>query len=362
MKHLLFVVGYELFINKNYMQYLYRIYEKKFQELSEIKFLNKNDKNLPFLLEKFSKEYNYITIFSEAQYYSICAKIIATLNDDSLVFKDEILAPTNSISVSGSFLTKINHCQINLLKIKTNEKPPELLGEFECDFKFFCLNDTDEDSAKLLLQTFTKTYDIIIQTSAILDNLILIKAISKNYGHFEAFFNSVRQLFKNKFIPYKNPIEFIVAKLLEKKLKISFAESCTAGLCSATLAGINGISEIFEGSLVVYSNRLKEKWLGVDSEILKDGGEYSKACVFFMLKGALKTTQADFVLAISGVAGEQDDKGIKAGKIFIGAMDKEGKFIEEEILLQGDRNFVRDQAVLKAFIMLLKLRPDVFAI
>ena len=55
------------------------------------------------------------------------------------------------------------------------------------------------------------------------------------------------------------------------------------------------------------------------SEDLVLQNEYSEKCVYFMLKGAFKTSACDFAIAISGVAGEEDDKGVKAGTIFIGA-------------------------------------------
>ena len=186
----------------------------------------------------------------------------------------------------------------------------------------------------------------------------MIKAVSTHFSTLESFIQAVDNLFGQKLILGKNPLEFIALRLIQRELKISFAESCTAGLCAAELAKIKGISAIFEGSVVTYSNRLKHEWLGISDLVLQN--EYSEKCVYFMLKGAFKTSACDFGIAISGVAGEEDDKGVKAGTIFIGAMYRDGSFLQETLHIKGERNFVRHQAVLASFMLMLKLKPQVF--
>lgn len=359
MRHLLLIIGSKLSLNKNYLEYISGHYEDKFGELSERICFDKSNKELPFLLESWINEYDYITIFTSNELYATSAKIIATLSKDNLVFQNDILVPSKTLNSSeNGFLVQISRCKINLLKVSIDERLPEMLVQPKTNFAFFCLRDIDEDSALILLETLAKSYKIEILSTSLLNNLVMIKAVSTHFSTLESFIQAVDNLFGQKLILGKNPLEFIALRLIQRELKISFAESCTAGLCAAELAKIKGISAIFEGSVVTYSNRLKHEWLGISDLVLQN--EYSEKCVYFMLKGAFKTSACDFAIAISGVAGEEDDKGVKAGTIFIGAMYRDGSFLQETLHIKGERNFVRHQAVLASFMLMLKLKPQVF--
>lgn len=360
MKHLIIVIGNELIINENYMRYIYEEYKKQFLELHEIKFINKPDKELPFLLQNFAQEYSYISIFCINEHYATIAKILATLSDDTLILENDTLVPSKSNNVKNSFLITIDDCSINLLNANIASKLPQILNKPELNYAHFCLLDIDEMSANLLLDTLTKSFEIQTNSSALLENLICIRASASQYGKLEGFLKGVFKLFNTKVFLGNDPIKFITKKLLEKNLKISFAESCTAGLCASKLAQFDGISSIFEGSLITYSNRLKNSWLGVSNDTLESISEYSDRCVYFMLKGVFKTANPDFALAISGVAGENNDKSTKAGTIYIGAMYKDGTFLQECIHIQGNRNYTREQACLAAFCLMLKLKPEIF--
>ena len=95
----------------------------------------------------------------------------------------------------------------------------------------------------------------------------------------------------------------ILVKLEEKKLKITTAESCTGGLIANLLTNEAGASACFEAGFVTYSNIIKTKLLGVKEESLTKYGAVSKTVVIEMAKGALKKSSADFVIAVSGIAG-----------------------------------------------------------
>ncbi|HEC1764737.1 TPA: CinA family protein [Campylobacter lari] len=360
MKHLIIIIGSEIIINENYMHYIQEEYKKQFLELHELKFINKPDKELPFLLEKLSKEYDYITIFSISEYYATIAKIIATLNDDILILENDTLVPSKALREKNSFLNSFEQCHINLLNINIEQKLPLILQNPELDYAYFCLLDIDETSANILLSTLTTSFEIQTSSSSLLDNLICIRASTSQYGKLEGFLKGVFKLFTGKVFLGNDPIKFIAKKLLEKNLKISFAESCTAGLCASKFAENSGISSVFEGSLITYSNRLKNSWLGVSNDTLESVGEYSDRCIYFMLKGIFKTTNCDFALALSGVAGEENDKNTKAGTIYIGAMYKDGTFLQECIHIQGNRNYTREQASLAAYCLMLRLKPEIF--
>ncbi|MBK1964015.1 CinA family protein [Campylobacter novaezeelandiae] len=360
MKHLLFILGDEILANSNFKNYIYRAYEKKFKEINEIKIQNKTDKDLPFLLEDLMQKYDFITIFSSFEYYPTVAKILATLNEDNLILDENTLVPSKSFYEKDSFMIEFPTCKINVLKIQTNHTIPNLIGDISLNFKHFCLFGIDNESAILLLETLTKSYEVKIKVTQLLEHINLVKVSSSQYGKLESFLKSVQNLFGQKFFLGKDPIEFISKKLLVKNMKISFAESCTGGLCAAKITQFSGISQIFEGSIVSYSNRLKHEWLGISEDILENNGTYSEKCIYFMLKGIFKTAKPDFALAISGIADKEDIKEHKAGTIYIGAMFKDGTYIQEILYLKGDREFIKEQAVLGAFCLMLKLKPEIF--
>ncbi|KAA6224649.1 CinA family protein [Campylobacter sp. LR185c] len=364
MNHLLFIIGDNIIMNEDYKAYILRVYKDKFKEVNSIRMQSSSDKELPFLLEKISLEYDYITIFVANEYYAVVAKILATLCEDVLVLKDETLVPDKAFYDKNSFVCDFKDCKINLIKTDTKAKLPKLLGELNLNFSYFSLLGIDEESALILLEPLAKSYEIDIKSTMLTDNLTLIKAFSLQYGKMDGFLASVQKLFDKKFFKGSDPIKFIVDRLLERKIKVSFVESCTGGLCASELTKIDGVSEIFEGSIITYSNRLKHEWVGVSNVVLEQDGEYSEKCIYYMLKGIFKTAKPDFALAISGVAGDENDnkngKDIKSGTIYIGAMFKNGTYIQEVLNLCGDREFKRRQAMLKAFYLMPKLRPELF--
>lgn len=95
----------------------------------------------------------------------------------------------------------------------------------------------------------------------------------------------------------------LIQQLKQQNLKMSFAESCTGGNLAAMITKISGASDVFEGSVVCYSNQVKIKVLGVDEKIISQYGAVSKECVEQMVKGAQKLMNTDVAVAISGIAG-----------------------------------------------------------
>jgi nicotinamide-nucleotide amidase len=102
--------------------------------------------------------------------------------------------------------------------------------------------------------------------------------------------------------------------------RIVCAESCTAGLVSATLAAIPGASKFLCGSAVVYRNATKTNWLSVPEEILDDParGDVCHETAVLMAEGALATTpEATVAVSITGHLGPQAPMGLD-GVAFIG--------------------------------------------
>lgn len=95
----------------------------------------------------------------------------------------------------------------------------------------------------------------------------------------------------------------LVAYLIENKLKIATAESCTGGLLASRLTDIPGVSEVFECGVVSYSNRIKSEILGVSEKSLEEYGAVSETVAKQMSKGVAKKTSANIGVGITGIAG-----------------------------------------------------------
>jgi len=95
----------------------------------------------------------------------------------------------------------------------------------------------------------------------------------------------------------------LVELLKNKSKKITLAESCTGGLIASQLTKVPGASQVFEAGFITYSNIMKTNLLGVSPDILNNHGAVSKQTVLAMAQGALNSTKADYVIAVSGVAG-----------------------------------------------------------
>ncbi len=143
----------------------------------------------------------------------------------------------------------------------------------------------------------------------------------------------------------KQLLQLIIDKLRDKKQTISFAESCTGGQIAAAITSIGGSSDVFNGSVVSYSNDIKHEWLGVSKEILTNHGAVSRECVEEMLKGIIKMAHANYGVAVSGIAGPNGGSEAKpVGTVFIGLINNDVTDIHH-CNFSGDRQSVQKQSV-----------------
>ena len=149
--------------------------------------------------------------------------------------------------------------------------------------------------------------------------------------------------------------EVLVALLLKKGLKVTFAESCTGGLLGATLTSVSGASSVFDGSIVSYANEIKNEKLGVENGVLKSVGAVSEECARQMALGAKKVFSADCAASITGIAGPLGGTPEKpVGTVFIAAAFGD-KVTVEHCIFSGSRAEVREQSVEKALDMLAEI-------
>ena len=112
-------------------------------------------------------------------------------------------------------------------------------------------------------------------------------------------------------------LEEIKKILIENKLSLSCAESCTGGLISSYLTDISGSSEYIFQNFVTYSNKAKTKYLGVDPDVLRKYGAVSSIVANQMAKGLLKDTDcAISTTGILGPLGGSEEKPV--GLVYIG--------------------------------------------
>ncbi len=144
----------------------------------------------------------------------------------------------------------------------------------------------------------------------------------------------------------------IVELLKKNQLSLATAESCTGGLIAKQITDIPGSSQVFIGSLVTYSNAMKEKWLAVNRETIDTYGAVSEETVIEMLAGLGAQTDADILVAISGIAGPTGGSVEKpVGTVYIGVAGKEFRIIER-YQFQGTRKAIRKQSADKAMEMI----------
>lgn len=137
---------------------------------------------------------------------------------------------------------------------------------------------------------------------------------------------------------------------------VALAESCTGGLVCAALTEIPGSSAVLDRGFVTYSNAAKQELLGVQSDIIDAFGAVSPATAWAMAQGAIKRSNADVAVAVSGIAGPDGGTEMKpvGTVVFALAIRGEDEVNAEQKLIEGaTRAEIRHEAALVALEMLL---------
>jgi nicotinamide-nucleotide amidase len=139
------------------------------------------------------------------------------------------------------------------------------------------------------------------------------------------------------------------AALMQRGEQLALAESCTGGGVAMAMTAIAGSSRWFERGFVTYSNASKQEMLGVSPSTIDLHGAVSQATVLEMAAGARRHSHADWALAISGIAGPDGGSADKpVGTVWLAWAGPHGFRRSEQHIFAGDRQAVREQAVLKA--------------
>ena len=147
----------------------------------------------------------------------------------------------------------------------------------------------------------------------------------------------------------KNLANKVVKKLIKKKLKVSFAESCTGGLLSSSITSISGSSKVFNLGLVTYSNKTKIDILKVPKKIINKYGAVSKECCLSMVKNLSKLSKANISVSITGIAGPNGETKLKpVGLVYIGIKKGNKVTIQEKKFGSKSRKIIQILTVKEA--------------
>ena len=153
-----------------------------------------------------------------------------------------------------------------------------------------------------------------------------------------------------------SPVQLLCGQILQHKLSLGTAESCTGGLLSQWITAEPGSSQFFMGAIVSYSNSIKQNLLRVSPQILEQHGAVSEACACAMAQGALQALDCDVALSITGIAGPSggtEDKPV--GTVFYAVARRDGKQLCERKHFFGQREEVRERSAHAACLLALKL-------
>jgi len=148
----------------------------------------------------------------------------------------------------------------------------------------------------------------------------------------------------------------IVRLLGKKRLKISFAESCTGGLLSSTITSISGSSKVFTIGLVAYSNQSKISALKVPKKTIRKHGAVSYETCLSMVKNLNKISKTNISVSITGIAGPKGGTKKKpVGLVFIGIKKGNKTLVKKHLFKNKNRSSIQKGSVNKALNLILSV-------
>lgn len=147
-------------------------------------------------------------------------------------------------------------------------------------------------------------------------------------------------------------VDRVVSGLRARGETVSFAESCTGGLLSSMVTSVAGVSDVFMGSVVAYSNDVKTSVLGVPERVLLSSGAVSAPCARAMARGVRGVIGTTWSVSITGIAGPGGGSVAKpVGTVFVGVV---GPGVERasSVHLSGGRQVIQQASADYALQML----------
>lgn len=212
------------------------------------------------------------------------------------------------------------------------------------------INLSAEDAIKLITPLL-KAQNI---TSKILDET----TVEFNGNDLENFINELEKALGDKILK-ENVFITLLNLLKDKNLSISFAESCTGGLCAYNLVRLDGASSVFAGSMITYSEEIKSSWLQIGQAIIAKYGVVSEETAKLMAYGILKNAKSNIAIATTGIAGPSGGTiALPVGTVYVAiAYDIAGVINHkiERLSLKGNREEIQNLAVKYAYSLAIQI-------
>ena len=154
----------------------------------------------------------------------------------------------------------------------------------------------------------------------------------------------------------KSRAEEVLAACGDKGVMLAMAESCTGGMIAAALTDIAGSSSVVERGFVTYTNEAKHEMLGVPAPLIEQVGAVSEEVARAMAEGAVSHSNAQISVSVTGVAGPgggSDEKPV--GLVHMAVAYAGRDTVHERHVFSGDRQAVREQTVMAAFSLVLRV-------
>ena len=151
-----------------------------------------------------------------------------------------------------------------------------------------------------------------------------------------------------------NKSKKIVRLLKKKKIKISFAESCTGGLLSSAVTSVSGSSKVFNLGLIAYSNESKIKVLNISKKLIRKYGAVSEQACKAMAKNVSKIGKTNMSISITGIAGPSGGTKQKpVGLVYVGIKRGNKVKVNRYLFKNKGRLYIQKAAVNKSLDLIL---------
>ena len=360
MKKRLYLIGNTFRQNRAFNAYILRQFQTE-EQLDAIEYFDEANREFYAEVSNRVNQREQIYIVTNTKSFTLVGKLLCTLTDDKLILRDSVLIPSKCEQFTkNSFLLPVKNAQLTVLEAQESQAMPTLFKIQSSNTQRLHIFEKQIKETIELLKPLSKQFDVELTFSQIVNEWVEVEVTCNTFGSIDKFIEIAKQRHPAHIIVTNDMVQHIIDTTLAVNKKITLAESCTGGLLAYYFTSHAGVSSIFEGSLVTYSNILKENWLAVENSTLVEHGAVSEAVVTEMCEGALSIAKADYALAISGVAGPDggsDEKPV--GTVVIGVMSENHKHIITHHF-KGDRNYVQEQSALTALKMLVLGDKKVF--
>ena len=359
MKNALVILDSEIMYNQSFVAYLKREIKSRAGAIETIHIIAKRDEHVVEVLQEVIAEHRNVFVVT-AENFAFASKIIATICHDGLVVKKkDMLVPFKTERYTkNSYLIMKDTTSINVLKVDILQKLPQILITSQArELSFYLFDAALQES----LEAEIAQHELSFEKIGIVEGLLFYKVKGLQREMLEHFLEILDARYRQTVLQGEDLSHILCRRLVEGDMKITTAESCTGGMLASEIVKNSGVSSIFDGGVVTYSNEMKHKLLGVREATLHRYGAVSQECVQEMLKGVMEKFDADFSLAVSGIAGPSGGTRQKpVGTVYVGAKCRGKETIIKRLALKGDRTYIREQSVFWAFRLLAETNREFF--